>query len=103
MLDFYVQERVRDLQVKYKDTIVIIGIDRLDHTKRMTQKLEGYEYFLDTHPQLKGNVTLVQAAIPNQDDGGDYQELETDIGKLSAKINEKHGMCSPLILGDDLI
>lgn len=91
MLDFYVQERIRDLEARYKDTIVIVGIDRLDHTKRMTQKLEGYGYFLDTHPQLKGKVTLVQAAIPNQDDGGDYQELETDIGNLSTKINEKHG------------
>ena len=76
----------------------MIGIDRLDHTKRMRQKLQGYDYFLDEHTELKGRVTLVQVAIPSQDYGDDYQELEMGIGSLARKINEKHGMSNVCLL-----
>ena len=96
--DPFVQERINVLEDKFKDTTVMIGIDRLDHTKRMTQKLQGYDYFLDEHAELKGRVTLVQVAIPSQDYGDDYQELEMDIGSLARKINEKHGMSNTCLL-----
>lgn len=96
--DPFVQERINVLKDKFKDTTVMIGIDRLDHTKRMTQKLQGYDFFLDEHAELKGRVTLVQVAIPSQDYGDDYQELEMDIGSLARKINEKHGMSKPCLL-----
>ena len=96
--DPFVQERINVLKDKFKDTTVMIGIDRLDHTKRMTQKLQGYDFFLDEHAELKGRVTLVQVAIPSQDYGDDYQELEMDIGTLARKINEKHGMSNTCLL-----
>ena len=93
-----VQERIKVLEDKFRDTRVMIGIDRLDHTKRMRQKLQGYDYFLDEHTELKGRVTLVQVAIPSQDYGDDYQELEMGIGSLARKINEKHGKSNVCLL-----
>lgn len=93
-----VQERIKVLEDRFRDTTVMIGIDRLDHTKRMRQKLQGYDYFLDEHAELKGRVTLVQVAIPSQDYGDDYQELEMGIGSLARKINEKHGMSNVCLL-----
>jgi len=69
---------------------VIIGVDRLDHIKGLTQKLNGFDSFLDDHPELRNKVVLIQVAVPSREDVKEYQELETELSTLAGKINGKH-------------
>jgi trehalose 6-phosphate synthase len=70
---------------------VIVGVDRLDHIKGLTQKLKGFDSFLDDHPELRTKVVLIQVAVPSREDVKEYQELETELCTISGKINGKHG------------
>lgn len=88
-----VQDRIKQLEEKYKGITVIIGVDRLDYIKGLTQKLKGYDHFLDRHPELRNKVILIQVAVPSREDVKEYQELETELSTIAGKINGKHCMC----------
>ncbi|KAL3469298.1 glycosyl transferase [Aspergillus californicus] len=88
--DSEVQRRIEDLEEEYKKKVVILGVDRLDYTKGLIQKLQGYDYFLQHHPEMKNKVVLIQVAIPSREDVKEYQELERDISTLVGKINGEH-------------
>lgn len=90
--DSEVKARIQELQERYKGVKVILGVDRLDYIKGLTQKLKGYDYFLDHHPEVANKVVLIQVAVPSREDVKEYQELETDISTTVGKINGKHGM-----------
>ncbi|KAB8239207.1 trehalose-6-phosphate synthase [Aspergillus alliaceus] len=99
MQDRDVQKRIHELEKQYEGTTVIIGVDRLDYTKGLVQKLEGYGYFLNTYPELQGKVTLIQVAVPSREDVKEYQDLEKEISTLVGKINGEHATAdwTPLI------
>jgi len=86
-----VQERIKTLKERYKGMKVVVGVDRLDHIKGLTQKMKGFESFLDDHPELRTKVVLIQVAVPSREDVKEYQELETQLCTISGQINAKHG------------
>jgi trehalose 6-phosphate synthase len=86
-----VQDRIKTLEERYKGMKVIVGVDRLDYIKGLTQKLKGFDSFLDDHPELCNKVVLIQVAVPSREDVKEYQELETELSTLAGKINGKHG------------
>lgn len=90
-----VQGRIAALEQRYDGVKVIVGVDRLDHIKGLTQKLKGFDTFLDDHPELQNKVVLIQVAVPSREDVKEYQELETELSTLAGKINGKHGGCTP--------
>ncbi|KAJ5378089.1 uncharacterized protein N7496_005498 [Penicillium cataractarum] len=85
-----VQDRIKTLEDRYKGVKVILGIDRLDYIKGLTQKLKGFDSFLDDHPELRNKVVLIQVAVPSREDVKEYQDLETELCTLAGKINGKH-------------
>ncbi|KAJ6024882.1 hypothetical protein N7540_005679 [Penicillium herquei] len=85
-----VKDRIQTLEERYKGVRVIVGVDRLDHIKGLTQKLKGFDAFLDDHPELRNKVVLIQVAVPSREDVKEYQELETELSTLAGKINGKH-------------
>lgn len=93
LMDKNVQKRVRELEEEYQRKTVILGVDRLDYTKGLVQKLHGFEYFLQQHPDLKGKVTLIQIAIPSREDVKEYQILKEELSTLVGKINGEHCTC----------
>ena len=48
--------RINELQAKYKSLKVIVGVERLDYIKGLTQKLLAYEELLEENPELIGKV-----------------------------------------------
>lgn len=86
-----VQDRIRTLEERYKGMKIIVGVDRLDYIKGLTQKLKGFDSFLENYPELRNKVVLIQVAVPSREDVKEYQDLETELSTLAGKINGKHG------------
>lgn len=86
-----VQHRTRQLENRYRGMTVILGVDRLDYIKGLTQKLKGFDMFLDEHPEMKNKVLLIQVAVPSREDVKEYKDLETEICTIVGKITGKHG------------
>jgi trehalose 6-phosphate synthase len=66
---------------------IVLGIDRLDYTKGLPQKLEAYRTMLRRHPDLQGTVTLIQVVVPSREDIPRYQEHKTQIDRMIGEIN----------------
>jgi trehalose 6-phosphate synthase len=71
---------------------VILGVDRLDCIKGISQKLHAFDELLELYPQLIGHVVLLQVAIPSRDDLKAHQDLKEEIQQLVGRINDIYGM-----------
>ncbi len=66
---------------------LILGIDRLDYTKGIPDRLEAFRHMLEQHEELQNRVTLVQVVVPSRRGIPGYEELKTSIERLVGEIN----------------
>lgn len=70
---------------------VILGVDRLDYTKGIPERLKAFRLLLKTHCELHGKVSLVQIVVPSREDVPKYRELRLNIEQLVSQINGAFG------------
>jgi trehalose 6-phosphate synthase/phosphatase len=80
--------RIRDLLGTAK---VILGVDRLDYTKGILERLTAFDRFLVLHPEQKRKVSLVQIAVPSRTKVPEYQSIKRRIDEAVGRINGRHG------------
>ena len=73
---------------------MIIGVDRLDYSKGITQRMEAFERFLAENPQWQGEVTYLQITPKSRSEIGEYAELQGEIGLTAGRINGTFGEAS---------
>jgi trehalose 6-phosphate synthase len=69
---------------------LIVGVDRLDYTKGIPERLRAFERMLARRPEWKGRVVLVQVGAPTRDHLDRYQELSREVDDLVRAVNERH-------------
>ncbi len=82
------RERNAELLRKHK---LIFSVDRLDYTKGIPYRLQGYERFLEQYPDWHDKVTFVISVVPSRDQIPQYQELKRDIEETVGRINGLYG------------
>ena len=85
---------VAEKNVLRKNTMgqrLILSIDRLDYTKGVLQRLQGYEHFLGTHPEMLGKVAFLLLIVPSRDAITKYRELKEHIEAAVGRINGRFG------------
>ncbi len=82
------------------DTLLGVGVDRLDYTKGVEERLWAVENLLEKSPNLRGRFVFVQLAAPSRTLIDRYRQLNDDIERTAARINAKFGADSykPVIL-----
>jgi len=70
---------------------MILGVDRLDPTKGLLQRLYGYRRLLETRPDSRRRVTLLQIAAASRTDVLAYQDLRHDLDREAGAINSEWG------------
>ena len=80
------------LKASVRNRRLIIGVDRLDYTKGLLERLEAYDYFLHTYAEQQGKVVFLQIAQPSRTDVDDYanirQEVQSAAGQLNGRFAE---------------
>jgi trehalose 6-phosphate synthase len=66
---------------------LIVGVERLDYSKGLEERLLGFERFLQDNPDMLRSVLYLQIAPPSREDVEAYQELGTRISALAGRIN----------------
>ena len=66
-----------------------VGIDRIDYTKGIPDRLLGFDLFLEEHPEYRGKVQFVQIGVPSRVEIGEYQALNTEIDRTVQSINDR--------------
>jgi trehalose-6-phosphate synthase len=73
------------------DGFVGLGVDRLDYTKGILERLRAVEQLLVNHPELLGRFSFIQIAAPSRSVLEEYHSLESRVRALAAEINLRFG------------
>lgn len=68
----------------------IVGVDRIDYTKGILERLKGFDNLLRSHPELRGHVTFLNFSAPSRTHVEAYRELNDKIDELVDEINWRH-------------
>ena len=79
--------RVRKLRQEQQGRKIILGVDRLDYTKGIVERLRAFRHMLGHWPQMKRAVTLLQLVVPSRADIPKYRELKEEVERLVSEIN----------------
>jgi trehalose 6-phosphate synthase len=66
---------------------MMVGVDRLDYSKGLEERLLGYEQFLTDNPEKRGEVFLLQVTPISRDDVDTYQDIRARLDALAGRIN----------------
>lgn len=79
---------------------VILGVDRLDYTKGILERLRGIEFLFEEHPEHRKQCTFLQIASPTREGIQKYQEYGTQVEAEVKRINQKFAVngWQPIVL-----
>ncbi len=85
------EAHLAEISKSYEGRVVFLGVDRLDYTKGIPERLAAFGAFLEKHPEWVGRVTLVQVSVPSRVNVGEYKELKAEVDGLVGRINGRFG------------
>lgn len=83
--------RIAELAQVTEGKTVFLGIDRLDYTKGIPERLRAFGMFLKEHPEAIGQVVFVQVCVPSREEVPSYVALRAETERLVGQINGEFG------------
>jgi trehalose 6-phosphate synthase/phosphatase len=78
------------LEKAFREIKIIFSVDRLDYTKGLDYRLDGYELFLKSHPEWAEKVVFILNIIPSRDLIRAYVDRKKKINEKVSTINGKY-------------
>lgn len=85
-----VKEKSAMLRERLNDKSVILSVDRLDYSKGILHRLNGFSQFLQHYPEYHDKVSLVMVVVPSRDNVDIYADLKTKIDQAIGEINGQY-------------
>jgi trehalose-6-phosphate synthase len=82
-------ERLRS-ELHITTPIVGVGVERLDYTKGIPERLDAIDLLLTRRPELTERMTFVQVGVPSRSTIESYAEIEARIDAMVARVNTRH-------------
>jgi trehalose 6-phosphate synthase/phosphatase len=82
-----VKKDIKLIQDTFKNTKLVVTIDRLDYSKGILQRLQAFEYLLERYPEYKEKIALYMVVVPSRDTVPQYAQLRDQIDKKVGSIN----------------
>jgi len=70
---------------------LILGVDRLDYSKGIPHRIQGFGQFLDTYPQWRHHVTYLQVTPKSRSEVPEYSDINQTVNTLVGEINGRYG------------
>ena len=77
--------------LKLANKVLGLGIERVDYTKGIPERLRAIDRLLETHPEYRGRLIYAQAGVPSRGHIRAYQQLDDEIDDLVESVNWKWG------------
>lgn len=72
---------------------IVLGVDRLDYTKGISERLLAFERLLERYPSWQGRVSLIQISAPSRTRVPEYiaqkQEVDRLVGAINGRFSEE--------------
>ncbi|WP_428421044.1 alpha,alpha-trehalose-phosphate synthase (UDP-forming) [Methylibium sp.] len=79
------------LRSQYPLRQLLIGVDRLDYSKGLPQRLRAFHRLLADYPENRNSATLIQVATPTREGVESYADIRSELEGLSGLINGEYG------------
>ena len=85
---------VKDIGKSLNGLRLVLGVDRLDYSKGIVQRINAFDRFLEINPEWRSRVTLLQITPKSRSDIKDYAAIENEVTTLIGKVNGRYGEAS---------
>jgi trehalose 6-phosphate synthase len=85
------QQRLSEL-LGLRAEIIGLGVDRLDYTKGIPERLAALDALMARRPDLRGRLTFVQIGVPSRSDLKSYAAIEEEIAQRIAALNARYAV-----------
>jgi trehalose 6-phosphate synthase len=83
--------RVAEIREDMRGRQIILGVDRLDYTKGLPERLRAFQHLFATYKNLRRQVSLVQIVVPSRESIPKYRDLKLETEMLISQINGQFG------------
>lgn len=81
------RKELADLKERFHYRKIILGVDRLDYTKGIPERLRAFRKFLIDYPEWHQRVAMIQVAVPSRERVPRYSRLRKEVDELIGQIN----------------
>ena len=85
------REMYERMKNEYSRRKLLVGVDRLDYSKGLPQRLRAFREMLQKHPETHNSATLIQIASPSREDVDAYNDILHELESLCGSINGNYG------------
>ncbi|MGE5235630.1 MAG: bifunctional alpha,alpha-trehalose-phosphate synthase (UDP-forming)/trehalose-phosphatase [Acidobacteriota bacterium] len=85
------RSEITGLREELRGRTLILGVDRMDYTKGLPERLVGYESFLERYPRFQGRVEFIQISVPTRTRVDEYRDLRLRVEGIVGRINGRFG------------
>lgn len=86
-----VEERADRIRSDMRGRQIALGVDRLDYTKGIPERLKAFQHLLEHHENIRRKISLVQIVVPSRERIPKYRDLRLEIETLVSRINGQFG------------
>jgi len=70
---------------------LIVGVDRVDYSKGLPQRIQAFDRLLRMDPKLRRQIAMLQIAVPSRSMIDAYRDLQCEVARLVGEVNGAHG------------
>jgi trehalose 6-phosphate synthase len=85
------RRRIREKHGFPPEHRIAIGVDRLDYTKGIVERIRSVERLLEVHPEWIGNFSMIQIAAPTRSSLPEYKRFENEVRQAADAVNQRFG------------
>ncbi len=82
-----VEKKMHDLKDRFRGQKIMLGLDRMDYTKGLKERLDSLRNALVRYPDLRGKLTLIQVLVPSRRSLREYKILKARVDRMIGEIN----------------
>lgn len=68
-----------------------IGVDRIDYSKGLVNRIDAFDRLFTRQPELKRGISLLQIATPSRGTIEAYGKLQNQLARMVTDVNSRHG------------
>ena len=69
---------------------ILLGVDRLDYTKGISERLLAFDRLLERHPSWRDQVSMTQISAPSRTRVPEYAAQKREVDRLVGEINGRY-------------
>lgn len=85
-----VEKQIETFRNQYRNKKMILGVDRLDYSKGIINRVRAFDKFLQRNPEFKEKVTFLMVVVPSRINVDQYKQLQEDLDEAVGHINGKY-------------